>query len=75
MTIIQAAALRVKWKLRVNPAPCEHLNLEAEWSENGPTGNYHFILCGEVVAKKKYNDPVQSDPLRAIEDQSATSYI
>lgn len=52
MTIIQAAALRVKWKLRVNPAPCEHLNLEAEWSENGPTGNYHCILCGEVVAKK-----------------------
>ncbi len=57
MTIIQAAALRVKWKLRVNPAPCEHLNLEAEWSENGPTGNYHCILCGEVVAKKNIMTP------------------
>ena len=52
MTIIQAAELRVKWKLRVNPPPGEHLNLELEWSDNGSTGNYNCIICGEVVAKK-----------------------
>ena len=52
MTIIQAAELRVKWKLRVNPPPCEHLNLEAEWSDNGSTDNYNCIICGETVAKK-----------------------
>jgi len=52
MTIVQAAEIRVKWKLRVNPPPCEHLNLELEWSDNGSTGNYNCIMCGEVVAKK-----------------------
>lgn len=52
MTIIQAAELRVKWKLRVNPPPCEHLNLELEWSDNGSTDNYNCIVCGEVIAKK-----------------------
>jgi len=52
MTIIQAAELRVKWKLRVNPPQCEHLNLELEWSDNGSTDNYVCIICGEVVAKK-----------------------
>lgn len=52
MTIVQAAELRVKWKLPVNPPPCEHLNLELEWSDNDSTDNYNCILCGEVVAKK-----------------------
>jgi hypothetical protein len=33
MTIIQAAELRVKWKLKVNPPPCEHLI----WNWNGVT--------------------------------------
>jgi len=52
MTIIQAAELRVKWKQRVDPPPCEHLNLELEWSGDGPTGNYNCIVCGESVAHK-----------------------
>jgi hypothetical protein len=52
MTIIQAAELRVKWKLKVNLPPCEHLNLELEWSDNGSTDNYNCIICGEVVARK-----------------------
>jgi hypothetical protein len=52
MTIIQAAELRVKWKRRANPQPCEHLNLELEWSVSGSTDNYACIICGDVVAKK-----------------------
>jgi hypothetical protein len=32
MTILQAAALRVKWKQRVDP-PCKHLNLELTSSQ------------------------------------------
>ncbi len=52
MTIIQAAELRVKWKQRVDPPPCEHLNLELEWSGDGPTGSYNCIVCGESVAQR-----------------------
>jgi hypothetical protein len=52
MTIIQAAELRVKWKERVDPPPCEHLNLELEWSGSGSTGNYNCIVCGEFVVHK-----------------------
>jgi hypothetical protein len=53
MTTIQAAELRVKWKLRVDPSKCEHLNLELEWSDNGLTDNYICIVCGEAVATKQ----------------------
>jgi len=53
MTIIQAAELRVKWKLHRNHPPCEHLNLEKEWSDNGPTGNYNCIICGEAIARTR----------------------
>ena len=49
MTITQAAELRVKWKQRVDPTPCEHLNLELEWSDSGSTGNYNCIVCGEPI--------------------------
>ena len=49
MTITQAAELRVKWKQRVDPPPCEHLNLELEWSDSGSTGNYNCIVCGEPI--------------------------
>jgi ssDNA-binding Zn-finger/Zn-ribbon topoisomerase 1 len=52
MTTTQAAELRVKWKLRVDPPKCEHLNLELEWSDNGLTGNDNCIVCGEAIAKK-----------------------
>ena len=34
-----AAEIGVRWKLRVDPLQCEHLNLEFEWSDNGSTGN------------------------------------
>ena len=52
MTTTQAAELRVKWKEHLNPPPCEHLNLELEWSEGGyRTGNYNCIVCGESVVK------------------------
>ena len=53
MTINQAAALRVKWKERTDRLPCEHLNLELEWNDVGPSaGHYNCILCGEFVAQK-----------------------
>jgi hypothetical protein len=53
MTTIQAAALRVKWKQRLDPSECEHLNLELEWNNLGhSTGNYVCILCGEPVAQR-----------------------
>ena len=54
MTMTQAAELRVKWKMRVDPPPCEHLNLELERSDNGYlTGNYNCIVCGEAVAQTR----------------------
>ena len=53
MTVHQAAALRVKWKQRVDRAQCEHLNLELEWDDLGHSkGNYVCILCGEAVAQR-----------------------
>jgi len=42
----------MKWKLRSNPPPYEYLNLELEWSDNGSTGNYNCIICGEMITKK-----------------------
>jgi hypothetical protein len=53
MTTTQAAELRVKWNQRVDPPPCEHLNLELEWSDNALTGNYNCIVCGQAVAHKE----------------------
>lgn len=53
MTMNQAAALRVKWKQRVDRSQCEHLNLELEWDDLGHSkGNYICILCGESVAQR-----------------------
>jgi hypothetical protein len=52
MTMTHAAEVRVKMNLRVDPQECEHLNLELEWSDNGLTGNYNCIICGETVAQK-----------------------
>ena len=53
MTVTQAAELRMKWKPRVDPLSCEHLNLELEWSDNGYLmGNYNGIVCGTAAAKK-----------------------
>jgi hypothetical protein len=50
MTMAQAAELRVKWKQRVDPPPCEHLNLELVWSKSGSSsGNYNCIVCGEPI--------------------------
>ena len=50
MTSAQAAALQAKWKERVDPLPCDHLNQELE-SRDGVylTGKYHCIACGESV--------------------------
>jgi len=54
VTTSQATELRVKWTQRVDAPPCEHLNLEREWSDNGyVTGNYKCIVCGEMVARKE----------------------
>ncbi len=53
MQMNQAAALRVKWKKRVEPRPCAHLTLELEQNDSGYlTGNYLCIACGESVARK-----------------------
>ncbi len=52
MTTTHAAELRVKWKQQQHSPPCEHLNLELEWSEGGyRTGYYTCIVCGENIAK------------------------
>lgn len=53
MTMTLAVELRVRWKQRVDPPKCEHLNLELEWNDNGSTGNYNCIICGEAVAQKQ----------------------
>lgn len=52
MTTTQAAELRLKWKEKARQPPCEHLNLELEWTENGfRTGYYSCIVCGEQVVR------------------------
>lgn len=54
MTIIQAAALRMKWNQRTDHARCEHLNLELQWDALGQSeGDYICILCGASVAERK----------------------
>ena len=54
MTTLQAATLRMKWKQRIDPSPCEHLNLELQWDVLGhPEGDYICIICGEPVAERK----------------------
>jgi hypothetical protein len=54
MTIIQAAAIRIKWKQRTDRSPCEHMNLELQWDILGHSeGDYICILCGESVAERK----------------------
>jgi len=56
MTTAQAAALRVKWTQRMGPRPCAHLGLEVERDDSGFfTGNFHCIVCGELVPRK--NEP------------------
>jgi hypothetical protein len=53
MTTTQAAELRVKWKARDHASPCEHLNLELEWTDTGfRTDNYNCIMCGETIVRK-----------------------
>jgi len=53
MTMLQAAALQMKWKQRTDPLPCEHINLELEWDILGHSdGNYVCIHCGETVAQR-----------------------
>jgi hypothetical protein len=53
MTMAQVAELRVKWKQRVDPLPCHHLNLELEWNNSGYlTGKHHCTVCGESVIHK-----------------------
>jgi hypothetical protein len=52
MTMTQVAELRVKWKQRVGPPPCHHLDLELEWNDSGYlTGNHHCTVCGESVVR------------------------
>jgi hypothetical protein len=53
MTILEVAALRVRWNLRADQSKCEHRNLELEWNDLGhPTGAYICMVCGELVAHK-----------------------
>ena len=53
MIVTQAAELRMKWKPRVDPLSCEHLNLELECSDNVYLmGNYNGIVCRTAAAKK-----------------------
>lgn len=51
MTILQAAALRMKWNMLPYSSACEHRNLELERDDLGSsTGRYACIVCGESVA-------------------------
>ena len=50
MTAADAATLREKWKLQVDPLACEHPNQELEGTRGGYlTGDYHCTTCGEVL--------------------------
>ena len=65
MTMTQAAELRVRWKQRVDPSPCEHLNLELEFSGIGSSGNYTCIVCGEQIVhhhQPSVSRPTPTDP-------------
>ena len=54
MTATQAAELRTKWNQRTDSPPCEHINLELEWTDTGYlTGNYNCIICGTAAAQKR----------------------
>jgi hypothetical protein len=53
MTKARSAALRKKWKERVDPRPCDHINLKLEQRDDGSfTGTYYCLVCGESVAIK-----------------------
>jgi hypothetical protein len=54
MPMTQAAALRVRWKMRADlSTDCAHLNLELEWNDLGhSTGHYTCIICGDPVVHK-----------------------
>ena len=50
MTILQAAALRMKWNMLPYSSACEHRNLELEWDDLGcSTRKYVCIVCGESI--------------------------
>jgi len=50
MTILQGAALRMKWNMLPYSSACGHRNLELEWDDIGnSTGKYICIACGESV--------------------------
>lgn len=61
----QAGELRVKWKQRVHPLPCEHLNQELESGDAGYlTGTYHCrrqshqdrgLVCEERAPARPYH--------------------
>jgi len=55
MTPSEAVDLQSAWKLRRPQCNCFHRDVELEMTETGRylTGNYHCIVCGERVGKKK----------------------
>ena len=53
MTKAEAAALRAKWKERVDPTSCQHHDLTLEIENGYFTGDYSCIVCGESVARRK----------------------
>jgi hypothetical protein len=56
MTLLQAAALRVRWNRRATPSPCEHRYLELEGMALGHSvDNYYCIVCGECVVRNHYD--------------------
>jgi hypothetical protein len=55
MTLVRAAALRVKWKQRAAPLPCEHRYLELEGAALGHSAdNYYCIVCGVCVVRNHH---------------------
>jgi hypothetical protein len=67
MTTTQAAASRLRWKLRADlSTDCAHRNLELEWDDLGhSTGHYTCIICGEPIVHKPQASPRDAHLTRA----------
>jgi len=59
MTKGQAAALRVKWKQRVEPLPCQHLNQELDSGDAGYLTGTYYCLDWENRFPSNTNNLVQ----------------
>nr|AKN36100.1 hypothetical protein [Vibrio tasmaniensis]AKN40821.1 hypothetical protein [Vibrio sp. 1F_189] len=57
MQMNEAAKLRVKWGNK----PCSHPNIDKEFYEGSPTGDYVCTQCGEVGHGKHWASKQSKD--------------